>query len=194
MKKGIIYVVAVVVLLLASVTVCYADDRPPINFDNEVIMLSDGNGGWFAVSFQKEAIIPVFNGTEGQKNWSLQFSPIEGMSQYAFYSCYKWDGQLWKIHANLDTVYVTQQYQSVMGGFNKDNLVYSDVNVVDRSGNLVFPPPRPVLEELLEKTAMTIPKKVGGVQKTLTLCGVGCLALLTALSLFGKVLSRFRVK
>lgn len=62
-------------------------------------------------------------------------------------------------------------------------MVKSSVNVYDSSTNeLVFPLP-PSLMEVTEEGLQKMTHSLGGVAKTITLCGVGCLALLIGLNL-----------
>lgn len=75
---------------------------------------------------------------------------------------------------------------------------YTTADVYDRnSGELVFPLPL-ALHQIVGAVAETEAEKLGiqavGTMGTLTLCGVGCLALLMGLSLFGKVFQIFQVK
>lgn len=76
------------------------------------------------------------------------------------------------------------------------NVYWASYDFLDYSGNLIeaadpnFFPPTPLAEMVLEVTEeelvqVTIPNLVGGL-KILVPCGVGCLALLAVLKLFGK--------
>lgn len=74
----------------------------------------------------------------------------------------------------------------------------STVDIYDSNGDLFFqvpPVPVPELGEVVaDLTAVqgeTLAATTGGVMKTLTLCGVGCLALVVSLPVLKKVLFRF---
>lgn len=63
-------------------------------------------------------------------------------------------------------------------------------NTVWKTGDVNFTPPPPALQEIIlevvgEEMTVTAPK-VGGTMKTLALCGVGLMASLVVLKLFGK--------
>lgn len=62
-------------------------------------------------------------------------------------------------------------------------------NVLYYEGDLNFPPAPPlaeVIQEVVEEHLPTMVTKVVGAMKVLVPCGVGCLALLVGLKLFGK--------
>lgn len=85
-----------------------------------------------------------------------------------------------------------------LGSVDISQIVGASKDIVDASNNVVFqptPPPTMAQKVLmsLEEALMTLSSKVGGVMRILVLCGVGCLASLMALKLFGKVLPIFRV-
>lgn len=72
-------------------------------------------------------------------------------------------------------------------------LVDSSHNWYDESGELFFPLPLWMeIQGVTEGEMLTMPLTVGGVMKILAVCGVGCLALLAVLKLFGKRLLIFR--
>ena len=118
--------------------------------------------------------------------------------------------QLFKLNESGDS-WVVSGYQTAHGaatmlthdfqttkGFDAYTFYYSTVAIEDSNGGNFFPLtllPTPLWVEVL--TATEANKNLLNQNKTLltlTLCGVGLIALLIGLSLFGKVLKRFQVK
>ena len=72
-------------------------------------------------------------------------------------------------------------------------ILYSTDDVCDKDGNVVFPL-TPPLKEVTEMALANFQTKTGGVMKILVVCGVGLIALLVGLNLFGKVFAIFQVR
>lgn len=87
-----------------------------------------------------------------------------------------------------------QQYDNMsMSGYSyRCDVVDSNIDLYDSEGSLFFQ--GMTLEEVTNKNLQKnlVPKVVGTIT-TLTLCGVGCLALLMVSKVFGKVFATFRV-
>ena len=95
-----------------------------------------------------------------------------------------------------------QRYQLINGGWAYDsvnslrsftfvadtlNFVYSTVDIYDTTGNRFFPLPLWEMMGQVTQGEMTgLQTETAGTMRILVLCGVGCLALLVVLSLFGK--------
>lgn len=118
---------------------------------------------------------------------------LKGNTQYAFISqCYG----LYEIKPT-EWSYIGQDNST---GYSISNawageFIESTVNVYDLDGNLVFPEATHLYQIIQKVTIPEVAKTqttVVGVMKILALCGVGCLALLMVLPLFGKVLNRYR--
>ncbi len=80
------------------------------------------------------------------------------------------------------------------GGFEK--IVYSNIDILDKDGNVVFPlPPDPLAEEIMKLTGATMETEtlpeLNQTMLVVVLCGVGCLALLISLPLLSKTLRIF---
>lgn len=65
------------------------------------------------------------------------------------------------------------------------DIYYGNQTLYDENGKLVFHPTH-LLKEKTTEALTTLSQEVGGVMNILVLCGVGCLACLTVLSLFGR--------
>lgn len=77
-------------------------------------------------------------------------------------------------------------------GFN--SIIYSTVDIISSDDNSVFfQRPLTLLERLLNPVQSQVGEKVAADLGTLTVCGIGCLALLVGCSLVPKVLHKFRV-
>lgn len=73
-----------------------------------------------------------------------------------------------------------------------NDIVYSTVDLVNSKDNSVFfQRPLTLLEQLLNPVQEQLGEKVAADSLTLTICGIGCLALLIGLSLLPKVLYKF---
>lgn len=198
MRKTIIYVVAIVVMMFASVTVCYADEIniPNIDTSRDYIVFQQTAGTqtlYYAVEYDYTTLRPInaYDDNINKTRNHLYLEKQDGVSSGIFTMyAYNKETNAWQVYAEFKDKQVTVS-QDISGDIE---YIYSSQDIKDTYGEMVFPPPRPVLETILERTEQTIPVRVGGVMKTLTLCGVGCLALLMALGLFGKVLHRFQVK
>lgn len=75
-----------------------------------------------------------------------------------------------------------------------NDIVYSTVDLVNSKDNSVFfQKPLTLLERLLNPVQSLVGEKVVSDLAILTVCGIGCLALLVGCSLVPKVLHKFRV-
>lgn len=75
-------------------------------------------------------------------------------------------------------------------GFN--SIIYSTVDIISSDDNSVFfQRPLTLLEQLLNPVQSQMGEKITADLGTLTVCGIGCLALLIGLSLLPKVLYKF---
>lgn len=72
------------------------------------------------------------------------------------------------------------------------DVIYSTVDIINSAdGSVFFQRPLTLLERLLNLVQPNLGEKITGDLGTLTVCGIGCLALLIGLSLFPKVLYKF---
>ena len=104
-----------------------------------------------------------------------------------------WQDNSGKLYWNR---YETGQIESYLNGFNYSKVKFTSYDLTNSSGYLYFDgdenfflPPRPLAVEvgaMTEETLVGILPQMGGMMSTLALCGVGCLALLVGLRLFGK--------
>lgn len=74
------------------------------------------------------------------------------------------------------------------------DVIYSTVDIINSAdGSIFFHRPLTLLEQLLNPVQSQVGEKVVADLGTLTVCGIGCLALLVGCSLVPKVLHKFRV-
>lgn len=119
----------------------------------------------------------------------LTFGTSEVSSSYK----YTYDGGTdWYRESSRNDVYYNNK---VNAGSTSVELLVSTFNWYDEDGGLFFPKPLPLHLAIGEMTAVemgeVLPEAVG-TMKILAVCGVGCLALLAVLKLFGKRLLIFR--
>lgn len=72
-----------------------------------------------------------------------------------------------------------------------NDIVYSSVDLVDSKDNSIFFDNPTLLKQLLNLVPQGVGNKITADLGTLTVCGIGCLALLIGLSLLPKVLYKF---
>lgn len=76
---------------------------------------------------------------------------------------------------------------TLFGAFDEIDMVYSTLSFYKEDGTLFFPLPLwEEMEQVTQGEMMGLTTEVVGTMKVLALCGVGCLALLVVLKLFGK--------
>lgn len=100
-----------------------------------------------------------------------------------------------------ETVYTTSVFSDAftsLGTLSQNTILYSSTDVINASDGTVFFQVPPKMEELYQtiqkvtEQGLETELTLAGTIRILVLCGVGLIALLMALNLFGKLFNRFR--
>ena len=130
------------------------------------------------------------------------FKGVEGSQSYSTVTVYKLQNDDWVVHkeqnASANTLDLNMTISMGTSGSYATKFVgyvmESNVDLYDWEGEKLFPPAPPLgLEEVVVESLNNFQTTTGGTMKVLLLCGVGCLAFLMVLKVFGKVFRIFRV-
>lgn len=119
----------------------------------------------------------TFNALYSDNRITVTFDNRVGHTQYRLV-----DGE-WIEHSPYSLIYDSHAINFASGS----SVLSSDWNIYDENGDLFFQNPLWMEMDLVTQGEMEALKAdLAGTMKILTVCGVGCLALLTVLVLFGK--------
>lgn len=113
---------------------------------------------------------------------------------------YRWDSTNgWELKDDFKSIDNITIGTAVDGGLNNLTIISSDFDIIGKNNELLFPeaPTLELYQKIQELTNQEMTKTqmtVVGAMKVLVLCGVGLIALLVVLNLFGKVFRLFQVR
>ena len=196
MKKIFTIFLSLMLVVACSIPVFAAEEKPFPEFvpdDNTGYIITEQGDYYYCYAFNSSRYKIGVDTTN--YDYALYAVSISGNENYPEITKYRFDkgGSSWSFLSSLNA----NASQSVVPfGFSaplETNVSGYDYNLnTGQFGNKVFPQ-TPPLQELVAVEMEQFQKVVVGMMKILTLCGVGCLALLMGLKVFGKVLSIFRV-
>lgn len=174
--KKIVLLLSVFVLVFAFNTFAYASTSvtpPDLNGSNDSYIIYYQGDLLSVITYNSDDwsfVLQNGNTLVWTKNRETAYVRYANQKSYSGWENYGW-GTLF-------------QYDPLIT-YGCDEIVSSSHNVYDTDGKVVFLVPPP-LKEKTEEALTNFQVKTGGMMNTLVLCGVGCLALLTVLKLFGK--------
>lgn len=177
------------------------------------LMLTSGTISAFAMEYPSNLPeLPENNGSDSyvvyEYHKGVGLLIIDGSDKSGYHVEYKGDNRLyvtvdhdWYLHwyhlEDNEWVFETTYNETAnrivdfgMGTFY--SFLYSDIDIYDEEGELFFP--LPLAEEIRGVAEETLTAEIPELNKmvlVVVLCGVGCLALVTSLVLFRKVLPNF---
>lgn len=160
---------------------------PPTGFDSnsQYILMTKGDGYTYLYAFTPYDASPVSEwNTIGSVHNSMQLKMYDasgnGVNVKRLTYRLSDDGE-WYQHDSQSVD------STLFGDFEEIDMIYSTLSFYKEDGTLFFPLPLwAEVEKVTQGEMMTTLAETLGTMKILMVCGVGCLALLVVLSLFGK--------
>lgn len=180
MKKYLIMMVATFTLMISMCVCAYASDLPLPPTDNTnnayLVYKNKDDGYYYAILYNYNDWTPILNGS------NLTWIKHRETAYIRYLSV--------KSKADISNGWGT--FSQLNNGDSPlvESVILSNRNICDSSGKVVFRVP-PKLREETEKALKKFQITTGGTTNTLILCGVGCLACLMGLKIFGKVFAIF---
>lgn len=170
-----IFVVALALMsvLFASILPCSAVTVP--NYD-----ISDDDYNYYIIFKTEDGFESVFLSTD-----ELVVSVDSNI-----YCLKSTNGSAKQINISNDTAALFST-PGILGSFSPKDMIATNYDVKYENSDEVFFQQSPLLCRLLNPVQEQVGEKVVADSLTLTICGIGCLALLIGLSLFPKVLYKF---
>lgn len=170
-----IFVVALALMsvLVASILPCSAVTVP--NYD-----ISDDDYNYYIIFKTEDGFESVFLSTD-----ELVVSVDSNI-----YCLKSTNGSAKQINISNDTAALFST-PGILGSFSPKDMIATNYDVKYENSDEVFFQQSPLLCRLLNPVQEQVGEKVVADSLTLTICGIGCLALLIGLSLFPKVLYKF---
>ena len=218
MKKLLVLFFVFVLVLSCSVNVFAADSSSDFDFsglpksnDDEYVHIVVAGSMLYGspVDGSARAYVVYEDVSATEPNIKLLYKSVLRVSGFSrgldYYAVFKTSdyGQTWVLD-KPKTVFPTGDASTLWSfsgaSIDFNYVYYSTDDIVDYdTGDVLFTPPPPPppptpptpLVVSLKAEILKGAQAVVGTMSTLTLCGVGCLALVVVLSLFGKVLFRF---
>ena len=201
-KKYIVVALAVLCVVISSCISVFAtgsNTGSSVSFDKNKLIdalknndnfkeVTEGNNyfvtGYWSSSSSCFSVDVYVTGSQYLVSGDTIFIPNYDCSDYEF-------------HSDNGSTFVFDGRLKYLGDYSiplsKDNLLLTSYDLKTSDGKLFFQRPIPLLNRLLSQVPQGVGTKVVADLGTLTVCGIGCLALLVGCSLVPKVLHKFRV-
>lgn len=171
-------------------------------YDIYISKVAGSNSSFYVYLFKRYSgsYVESFNRyvqKDGNGNLILKATSNNVYFTFTYY-IYSSDG---KINVPQDKWYTEQNYNRYTDNLSHTmpsscSVVYSTFDILNQDGSVFFQAPKLTLAEVVQgATKEALPHRLQdptvGTMRVLVLCGVGLIALLMGLNLFGKVLPRF---
>lgn len=172
-KKYIVVALAVICVLVASILPCSAVSVP--NYD-----ITDDNYNYYIILKSDNGVESVY----------LSFDKLVVSQKSNYYGLYNKNGNVKFINITNNTACLFTT-PGLLGSISVDYIVSSNYDIKYADSDEVFFQGTPLLTQLLNPIQGQVGEKVVGDMAILTVCGIGCLALLISWPVLLKTLHKF---
>lgn len=196
MKRFFYITMAFMLCFLSFIPVSYAElpsNLPPLEMTSDIdyrVYYKYGEYNYI-IDFQSNGSFDLDAVYDGDEIVTFSVSNNE-YAVYYILRTYSFNTKRW------DTNGTIQLYPEQPKRLAIDSLLDSTITIYNEDGTIFFQPPptkpHQILAEVTKEEMVKAQSNLVGTMRTLALCGVGLIALLMVLPLFGKVFRIFRVK